>query len=289
MNNAELLESQLKTMYSDSEENINKVHLDRLFPDMKDGCINFGYWESASNIISSDERINSQKALYRKLFSLLIPKKEQSILEIGSGRGHAVNWLHNEGINCYGIDALIDQIIKSKNKYATLNKFFIHGAAENIPFENDNFDGIYSLEAAQHFNSFEQFAKESFRVLKDKGSICISTYFFVSDESKNLVLDLIPNSIEGTHNAISIDQAISLLKKAGFVIEHLETIGEKVFPQYAKWQQQEFQRQVHLKSMAKQEKWADYYTGGAITGEHPWHTVFSNNWIDYYIIKARKL
>jgi len=281
-------ENQLKEMYSSAEENINKIHLNELFPDIHEGCINFGYWENCSEIITLEERIISQKALYQKLFSLFKPKAKQTVLEIGSGRGHAVNWLHNNEINCFGIDALTEQIIKSQKRYPKLKKYFLQGLAENIPFDDNIFDSVYSLEVAQHFFSFKHFAKESFRILKKNGIVCISSFFFVSEKFTKFVHELIPSSIEGTHNAISIDQAILFLKDAGFVIEYLESIGANVFPQYAKWQQQKFQNQCNLKSMAKEQKWESYYTGGGLGGEHPWSIVFRNNWIDYYIIKAVK-
>jgi cyclopropane fatty-acyl-phospholipid synthase-like methyltransferase len=277
----------LKDLYSDSKKNKNKEHIDKLFPNIKDGCINFGYWNSYSIPISLHTRIHSQKALYEKVFSKLDLVDDKKILEIGFGRGHGMNWLNNKKLDLYGIDAFIEHVNYAKKSHPELINKFHFGEAEKIPFKNTFFDSIFSIEAAQHFNSFKKFAEESYRVLNSQGVLCISTYFFTSEESKKNVEKYIPNTIEGTHNAISIDEAKKYLIDANFIIEEIQPIGKKVFPAYAQWQKQQFNFQNELRQIAKDKKWENYFVGGG-NQEHPWLIAYNNNWVNYYIIKGKK-
>jgi len=288
MNKHEIYHEELKNLYSASGSNVNKVHMDKLFPSDNEGCINFGYWKSKKkDEISIEERIYSQKVLYEKIFTLLPKKKFKTILEIGCGRGHGVYWLNKKNIDCYGIDAFKEQVNKCKKNYPKISNKYYQGVAEQINFESNFFDGIFSIEATQHFISFKDFAKEAYRVLKFSGVLCITTYFFNSQKSKYKTNQFIPNSIEGTHNAIILEQAINYLIDAGFSLDFVKSIGNNVFPKYADWQTQNFASREDLGKMANDEKWKNYYTGGG-SKKHPWLLAYNQNLLDYYIIKAKK-
>lgn len=277
----------LKQLYSNNQSNKNKEHMDKLFPNIQDGCINFGYWETYAKPIPLLMRINSQKSLYEKVFTKLNLLKNKKVLEVGFGRGHGIKWLNEKNIDCYGIDAFDEHVSLAKKCHPKLSKKYIFGEAENIPFEDNFFDAVYTIEAAQHFTSFKNFIKESHRVLNKNGILCISTYFFNAEAYKKNVEQFIPTSIEGTHNAISIEKAKKSLEKMNFIIEEFQSIGENVFPAYAEWQKQQFQSEIQLKHFAKEKKWEKYFIGGG-NNEHPWLTVYKNKWIDYFIIKVRK-
>jgi ubiquinone/menaquinone biosynthesis C-methylase UbiE len=274
----------LANLYSSSKKNRNKKHMEKLFPNVLEGCINFGYWDSFDLPISLEKRLKAQKKLYEKVFSKF---RANNVLEIGCGRGHGIFWLYEQNINCFGIDALSEQIDKCKKNYPFLSSHFFIGSANKIPFKDSFFDAIYTIEAAQHFYSFSKFIKESFRVLKSPGILCISTYFFTSENSKKKVLELIPPNIEGTHRAIAIDQAIKKIKSSKFKILKLEKIGGKVFPAYAAWQKQVILPKKGFKSLSTNNKWRNYYIGGG-ENEHPWLRCYKKGLIDYYIITAIK-
>lgn len=91
----------LKHLYSNNQSNKNKKHMDKLFPNIKEGCINFGYWETYVKPISLLMRINSQKSLYEKIFAKLNLIKNKKVLEIGFGRGHGINWLNDKKNGSY--------------------------------------------------------------------------------------------------------------------------------------------------------------------------------------------
>jgi SAM-dependent methyltransferase len=126
---------------------LDRNGMELLFPDLSKGCINFGYWEYIPKIISKSERLLSQIKLYQKIISRFEPTKSQIILEVGCGRGHGVQMLLNSGMDAFGVDAVPSQIKICRENYPNDADRFIHGYAGHLPFQNESFDGIISLEA----------------------------------------------------------------------------------------------------------------------------------------------
>lgn len=277
----------VKQMYNNSTD-ILSIWMEKLFPAMKQGCINFGYWKDIKKPLTKKKRIESQKRLYFKLFDRF-DSDCKTILEVGCGRGHGVAWLREQGFEAHGIDVLPSQIEKSKTIYPILSSFYHLGEAERIPFADNSFDCIYSLEAAQHFQSFKKFCQESFRVLKTRGKMVVSTYFL---KDKSFIKDLqkiIPNNLEGFHNALVIADAMTFMQANGFVVHSPPlSIGSEVFPLYSYWQKKQLGN-TPLSALSKERaKWEDYYTGGGQEA-HPWYQAFKNGWIDYYILEGTRI
>lgn len=276
----------IEKMYSHSTD-ILSIWMEKLFPTKKQGCINFGYWKDIKKPLTIKKRIESQKRLYFEIFNRFEPNCE-TVLEVGCGRGHGVAWLREKEYEAFGIDILPSQIEKSKTAYPNLTSYFQVGEAEKIPFEDRTFDCIYSLEAAQHFASFKEFCKESYRVLKKDGKLIISTYFLNDKAFFKDLEKIIPNDLEGFHNALVVSEAIALMQANGFDV-YLPpfSIGSEVFPLYSYWQKKQLGN-TPLSILSKERaRWTGYYTGGG-SEIHPWHQAFKKGWIDYYILEGIK-
>lgn len=281
------MDQSIDKMYEKSSDVLSDW-MDKLFPSQDQGCINFGFWRGIEKPLNIIKRIQSQKALYFEIFEKIDPNYK-GILEVGCGRGHGVFWLTEQGYTVYGLDILPNQIELSKTAYPILSSQFLIGKAEEIPFSNDYFDCLYSLEAAQHFISFQKFCDESFRVLKKNGKLIVSTFFLTSSAHTEKLKQIIPDNLEGFHNIISIQEAIELIHSSGFHVDVIATkIGNEVFPCYSKWQKSQL-GDVSIESLSEERiKWAEYYTGGG-KNEHPWYQAFKNGWIDYYILEGMKI
>lgn len=244
--------------------------IEELFPSDVQGCINYGYWEKVPNKITKKERLESQLQLYRKLFHFidLNKKDSQKILEIGCGRGHGIYLLHQNGQQAYGIDLVQEQIGTCQKNYPLLKDYFRQGSASQTKFEAQSFDRIISLEAAQHFDSFKDFAQESYRILKSQGKIALSTFFFPNSNARIEIQSIIPKGVEGTHHAITIEKAKFDLMEAGFINIQILPIGNKVFKGFSNWAAQEMTIPNHT------PLWIDAY---------------HKNLIDYYMIKGEKI
>lgn len=276
----------VEKMYSHSTDILN-VWMEKLFPIKNQGCINFGYWKGIKKPLTTKKRIDSQKNLYLKMFERFGPNCK-TVLEVGCGRGHGVSWLTEKGYEASGIDVLPSQIEKSKAEYPSLAQCFQLGKAEQIPFADRYFDCVCSLEAAQHFTSFEAFCKESFRVLKQNGKLIVSTYFINEKSFVKNLKKIIPNNLEGFHNALVVSEAITFMQNSGFKV-HIPpfSIGEEVFPLYSHWQKKQLGNTPLSALSVERAKWAEYYTGGG-TSSHPWYQAFKNGWVDYYVLEGTK-
>lgn len=145
-----------------------------------DGCdknfMNYGYWKDSSTTTLQ----SASKKLVKKLISKNKDalKNASKILDIGCGRGKQDIILtnHTSG-NIVGIDidpANISTCIELAKKHKMQDQLsFITGDACELPFDDNSFDVVLSLESAFHYPSREKFIREVKRVLKPGGKFML--------------------------------------------------------------------------------------------------------------------
>lgn len=90
------------------------------------------------------------------------------ILEGGCGRGENVNILKTNGYKITGLDYASNTVASINNVLPDLDVRL--GDVRNIPFDNDTFDGYWSLGVIEHFyNGYDDIMEEMYRVLKKDG------------------------------------------------------------------------------------------------------------------------
>jgi ubiquinone/menaquinone biosynthesis C-methylase UbiE len=102
--------------------------------------------------------------LLERMHALLELKTDGHYLDIGCGTGNYTIALQQKGLQFTGVepsDIMLEQA-KAKSK----NIAWIKGTAENIPFDNETFDGALGSLTLHHWQNIEQGFKELFRVLK---------------------------------------------------------------------------------------------------------------------------
>ena len=239
--------------------------------------INFGYWERSKEkgSITVSERIESQKNLYRLVAKALGISQGDRVLEVACGLGVGSVLVATEfnpqkidGIDFSSAQISRAQKINSEFLQVNLDKIsFQRGAAEEIPFAANQFEKLYSIEAVQHFEDLDQFAKEAHRVLKPKGSLAVASFFGTSEQSYSSLSPLIQTIRDGIDHATPIHQFEEILKKNGFVNVKVESIGKNVWHGFDQWT-----AQGELKN-----SWT-----------RNWYKGYQNGFIDYYLITAEK-
>lgn len=241
------------------------------------GFINFGYWDKSLKNkprLSERDRVESEKNLYRAVLNKLNISHQDSILEVASGLGYGSSLTLKEYSpkRVDGIDFAQAQVDRSNKLHQSIIRSsdrisFRLGTAEHIPFELEEFDKVFSIEALQHFSSYDAFFEESLRVLKPNGQIAFAT-FFATDRSK---VEEAKTMIKTTENDIDklipIDEIHSSLKKAGFQKIKIESIGDHVWPLFDKW--------------IAQTEFKD-------TWNRNWYRSYQQRLVDYYIVTADK-
>ena len=106
-------------------------------------------------------------------------------LEIGCGRGTISAYFSDDGYDCTLLDISesVIEIAKEIFKKNSLKATFKVGNANNLPFENNSFDIVFSIGLLEHFEDVETPIKEQIRVL-DKGGLFIA--YVVPNYTENI-------------------------------------------------------------------------------------------------------
>jgi ubiquinone/menaquinone biosynthesis C-methylase UbiE len=94
--------------------------------------------------------------------------KNGTFLEVGSGTGYWLNLLYQITPNLFGLDYSMGMIRQSQGQPAPLK--LLHGSAVQLPYLDNTFDLLYSVDAVHHFGDHKTFVEEAFRVLKPGGA-----------------------------------------------------------------------------------------------------------------------
>lgn len=240
------------------------------------GYINFGYWNGLQidRPISHKTRICSSKKLYEKVFDFLKVNRSDAVLEIGCGLGNGCLTLHKEYKPKFvlGMDSSPEQIHRATKRHKNYLKahkdsvrFFVANA-ESIQSHPESVSKVFSVEALQHFESYDKFVSSTFRVLKQGGKLVVTTFFFCTTPS-NKLLSLFPNFSLGVDKVIKLQDFLKSLKRHGFTNIKAKSIGMHVWPGFDKW--------------ISQTEYKD-------TWDKNWIIGYRSGVIDYYIITAEK-
>jgi len=98
---------------------------------------------------------------------------EIKILEVGCGTGKQLTALVElTGRRGWGIDPSSEML---NHAIADEKLHFLQGFAEELPFADDFFDLVFSINVIHHIQSTIAYFQESLRVLKPGGIICTAT------------------------------------------------------------------------------------------------------------------
>ena len=253
----------LENLYGDEN-----LVLDEFFPG--NSYINFGYCPNPcdpSHLISVEERVATQAALYDYAFEKLELQPTDHVLEVGCGRGEGCVRLksHFRVATVKGVDLIPQQISRAALKHQNFvqkepNLSFHVGPAESLPFPSASFTKIYSVEAAQHFRSLREFAKECARTLQPKGRVLVTTFFAVDSSTLPAMKAMMPINVGSVDNVKPLEEALTAFQQAGFSRLKCEKIGSSVFPIFDQWlAQQKTQDWGRLWAKAWREGLLEYY------------------------------
>ena len=97
----------------------------------------------------------------------LAPQPGQRLLEVGSGRGHLVKRLADDGVDIVGVDANPHAV-----SHAVTDRLR-HMPAERLDFADDSFDLVASFHMIEHVEDLEATLGEMARVLRPGGRLLL--------------------------------------------------------------------------------------------------------------------
>jgi len=209
------------------------------------GFINFGYWRGIplDGELSVEQRISSQRQLYRLVLRALDVSSPDRVLEVGCGLGLGCALAAEEfgASEVRGIDLVPDQVQRAERVNATAmarrpgRLGFRAGSASSIPYPDGSFDAAMSVEAAQHFDDLPGFATEASRVLVPGGRLVVTSFFATTADSATRLPDLLETFASGIDLATPVDALATALQLAGFIDVEVRSIGEDVWPGWDRW------------------------------------------------------
>jgi len=113
-------------------------------------------------------------SMYQKLFELGIGRKDQKILDLGTGTGVLPRAMYKYGAHFTGIDIAEEQIeyAKKLSEKENMEISFKTCSAESTGFDANQFDVITSIQSFVYFDK-EKIVPEIKRILKNNGKIVI--------------------------------------------------------------------------------------------------------------------
>lgn len=156
-------------------------------------------WDSRAE--TYDWRYRFLRWTQKKLVSQLSFGENPCLLDLACGTGWAVRYsarlIGGKG-TFYGVDnssKMIEQAKTKSKSYA--NVFFEKSMVEKLSFSDNFFDFVISSNAFHHFSDSEKALKETFRVLKVKGKVCILDA--TADNFFTQMIDGLSRRLEAAH------------------------------------------------------------------------------------------
>ncbi len=221
-------ERKVENLYSGGVENFANWH---------NGYLNFGLWENGNT-----DYIKAAENLVQRMGNLLGLNETSKLLDIAPGMGtQDIYLLENfapQSID--GLDVTWKHIEHCRRRACEANAEdrlrFHHGTAIDIPFPDDSFTHVLSIEGPEHFDTREKFLHEAHRVLQPGGVIAMSDYV-VKNPPRNLLEKLVVEAAlklwqVPRANVYPADVYKEKMQAAGFERIEIEEIGASVIPGY---------------------------------------------------------
>src|SRR5687768_2884036 len=101
------------------------------------------------------------------------PDPKAKILEIGSGKGTLIHYLHERGCDIRGIEIDDSKIADGRRLYGQLPLYKMSG--DSMGFGDATFDTVLSFDVLEHIPDVDKHLQEVRRVLKPKGYYLLQT------------------------------------------------------------------------------------------------------------------
>jgi O-methyltransferase len=156
--------------------------LSRLVPDPRVTCMNHGYAESVDEDFSWLDGADhpwrfALNLIRRTLRGALIDGAR--VLDVGCGRGGPAAYIarYSAAEEVTGVDACADSIELCRRRHRQERLRFMHGYADDLPFDDASFDVVLNVESSHCYLDRPAFFAEVSRVLKPGGRFCYADIF----------------------------------------------------------------------------------------------------------------
>lgn len=203
------------------------------------GRCHYGY--SSEEDRGTFDMESAQLEMERKLGRTLDLPSGSRVLDAGSGYGPVARTLAEEfGFQVSGIDLILMRLNKALqlNHDADISSInFTNADYHFLPFADQSFDGVYTMETLVHAQGFELVLSEFLRILKPGGKIVLFEYSIPKLDSVPLVAKKMANKVIENTGMTSLPYFThgsfpTILQSAGFENVKAEDISRNVYPSW---------------------------------------------------------
>ncbi len=182
---------------------------------------------------SKGDYTDGQRTLVSKITEPLQGCEGGRILDIGCGQGAPAEQAAKEtGAEVVGLELVASQLAVCRpRKSDTLS--FVQGDAAILPFANNSFDGIYSIESAFHYQDKSAFITEVARVLKPGGYFSLADIVTSSDRDNPPGLKSMAR-IAAAETFFSAGKYIAAAERVGLTLTKSEDISSGITHSFQK-------------------------------------------------------
>ena len=236
-------------------------------PDFHGGYLNFGFWaDGNTDYIKASEELLSQVADQVNL------GKPSRLLDVANGMGAQdifyFNKYHPKTIDMIDVTLSHHLICKKRIEEHGLGERLTahYGSAVDLPFADNTFTHVISIEGGIHYRTRDMFLKEAYRVLEPNG--CLSQADFAIELPTSFLERTLGNLCGKLWNVPndnwrSCEALKKCMEEAGFVDVVVKDIGEFCIPGY----HSESTRPETLVELSKIRGWFGTYVAGRILDE----------------------
>jgi SAM-dependent methyltransferase len=195
---------------------------------------------------------------YRIFFDILKLSPNLKVLEVASGSGGpAVFMVKETGCQLVGIDINENGIQNAKN-LASENgldgkmEFSLANASEQLPFPDESFDIIISIDSINHFRSRDKVFSEFKRILKKSGRLLFTDAVVITGILTNEEIAI--RSSIGFFLFVPKGENERLLKEAGFKDITATDVTENIISISLRWHNAREKRKINLLKFEDEEK-----------------------------------
>jgi ubiquinone/menaquinone biosynthesis C-methylase UbiE len=221
-------ERKVENLYASGVEN---------YADFHHGYLNFGLWENGNT-----DYVTAAENLVQRMGTLAGLNETSKLLDVGTGMGtQDIYLLQNfSPLFIEGLDVTWKHIEHGRRRAREAGVEdrlrFHHGTATEIPFPDNSFTHVVSIEAPQHFDTREKFLREAHRVLQPGGVIALAD-FIPKRFPRNLLEKFVGESARRLwkvpqENLYLTDVYGEKLRATGFERVEIQEIGARVIPGY---------------------------------------------------------
>jgi coenzyme F420 hydrogenase subunit beta len=193
------------------------------------------FWDSVA-----DEYVHEDEALaeahfqrFERAFAHFQPNDGMRALNIWSRTGEAVEYFRRRapGLHLINAEVSLRMIEKARARYPA--ETFVSTDLQSLPFDDEEFDFVLSLETLEHTPDPLRFLREVGRVLKPGGQFVLSCPPATAELPLKLYELFMPNHGEGPHRFLSSREVKALLRAAGLELKcHESTLFIPVGPRF---------------------------------------------------------